>query len=468
MPLLEQLGLVAPAAFISRSSEPVDASDAGEQPSSRRSAKSARVQVIEGEPTIVAQIALGKIHWGGKFRGQLWGLAGPDGALAHGGSAGHLKDLAAMNDYGARALAAIGELDTLERQWRSEHAAVRAAASDATADLQKLQKALPAMRQRRKADADFFEDVDGYLVALTRAESYVGRFREAEQGFEQAANLLKVAIYQHKIDEAGAKTDAAKAELQALQGDIDEAKRIFGSVFDTVVQVAKQDWEGLATKAISYLGEKSIDASYGPQLKELQKKLDAAKGELTRLKTAALITGIEAARNGVNMATIRLENLQAELRTALDELDRHRAHAGDELKESASTAIVGQLIAQRATQLRAIGAARATCARYQRVSQAVAGNIAEISRQYSLVGAFLDNAARADAAFERSTAYAKLLERSSRSNAVELDQWGTWVASAQRECSQAMAWLGDAGPKGPMGPFDKSTAMTREGLKDPA
>ncbi len=426
--------------------------------------KKPKSAVTEGEASLVKQVPLGQLSWGGRFRGQLWGITDKNNAVVRGGGSGPLKDIAAMNNLGERALQAIAGLDALEKRWSSERDVVRKAALHGVGDLKKLEQALPAMRKRMKGDGDFFSDVDGYLIALEAAEAVVGKIRKAEKDFDKASHELQAAVLAQKVDETGKQVEGAEGELKQLQADIEEAKKIFGGVLETVIQVAKQDWEGLATKAISFLGEKTIEAHYEPQLKELKQKLAAAKSEMVRLKSSELVSRIEAARSGVESAAIALENAQGEFRTALGQLARKQSNAKNELKESSSTAIAGQMIAQRTKQLHSIATARATCGRYLGDSAGVSANMAKISHQYALVGSWLDGAAKADPAFSRETPYAKMLELSSRSNTVMLDRWRDWVDSVQGECRRALAWIDDQGAKGPMAPFDQAITLIKQGL----
>lgn len=434
---------------------------------SSASTKSAKSTVTFGKPTITKQVPLGPIRWGGRLRGKMWGLTDTNGSVVRGGASTQLRDMAKMNNLGERALQAIAGLEALDGKWRSEHDALRKTFERAESDLKKMEQALPAMRERNKND-DFHNDVDGYLVALEDAEKRVREIPKAEKDFLAASKKLDKAV--NGLEFEGAKKDyeVAKQDYEKLQADIKEAKRIFGTVMGIAIQIGKQDWKGLATRALSHLGEKSIKAAYAPQLNQLKQELVAAKNEMARLSTAGLILEIEAARFALEAAAISLENRQHDLKTELERLARKQANASNELKESSSTAIAGQMISQRGKQLNAISTAQALCAQYLSDSAGVSKNMEQIAYEYALVGSWLDKAAKADSAFARSTPYGKMLEQSALSNSVELGDWGAWVEHVQDECAKARKWIIAPGAKGPMGPFDKAIILVKKGMKEAA
>jgi len=427
-------------------------------------AASGEASVTLGEPSIGKQVALGKIHFGGKLRGTMWGLTDKDGAVVRSGI-GLMKDLARMNDLGERALKAIDGLESLDATWRAKFDIAHKATQRGEVDLKKLEQAIPAMKKRSKRDGDFFNDVDGYLVAMEKTEDVIRRIPKAQKDFERFSHELNKAVFELEFAEAETKYNVTKDKLDQLKADMKQAQGIFGSVMGIAIQIAKQDWEGLATKAVAFVGEKTIEGFYTLEMDELRSELSAAKSEMTRLKTAGLVSGIEAARAGLESAAIGLQVVQREFKTALDQLVRKQANARNELEESSSTAIAGRMIEQRTQQRSLVATARSTCERYLGDSAGLLKSVALISREYSQVGSFLEAAAKVDPAFRSGTPYVKMFELSARSNVVSLDHWGNWVEGVQDKCRQAQQWLAVQGPKGPMGPYDRAIERVKQGLK---
>jgi len=421
-------------------------------------------KLSSGAPVPAKQVSLGALRWEGKYKGKLWGLTDKSGAIARGGK---LKFMARLNSLGERALVAIAELETVAGDWNADVDAVLEAAVQAGKDLKALKKSQPAMRKRMKNDPDFFGDVNGYLVALKGAEKIVGRIGKAEKDYNQAVILLEAEVAAKQGDDAGEDAKSKQGAVNAKEAEIKEAKRIFGDVMKLVIQVAKQDWKGLATKAVSHLADKYVVASYASELKELKKELSAAKNKVKAFKTKELVKRIEAAAVGVESAVIDFENAQAELTTALGALKRHQANATNELKESSSTAIGGKLLVQRAEQLHSITMARNSCGRYIRESAVVSKNIAQISLNYIQMTSWLASAAKTDPAFGPNTPYGKMLALSAGSNASKLDNWVAWDKHVRSECTKALKRVTDPGPKGPMAPFDEGITVLDEGLTAP-
>ena len=141
----------------------------------------------------------------------------------------------------------------------------------------------------------------------------------------------------------------------------------------------------------------------------------------------------------------------------------------DRLKKpgSPSTAQAGIMLGQRSAQFTAVNAARAACERYQQFSTDGRPRMTTIGERYGMVGSWLDGAAKADPIFNRSKPYAKVLERSALSNAVEITRVKDWVGGVQSECAKELAWLADTSAKGPMAHFDSAVGVTKAALVDP-
>jgi len=428
--------------------------------------------MVEGEAEVARQVPLGPVRFGGRTKGRLWAMTDPRGAIVRGGSGSHLKPLSQLNELGAWVLQAVADHAAREDQWRQGVALARKSAEKARSDLKVLKRegsrgetALGQAMERRLDESDFFGDVDGYLDAQERAEGLVGVIRKAEKDFDRATHQLDAALSAAAYHEVEKDLKDKQEELEQLERDIEQAKRIFGQVIGIVNQVRKQDWEGLATRVISQVATRSIEAKWAPEVAKLKEELASAKKQMRRLKTEELVSQIEAARAGLESAALAFENAREELDTALGQLARHRKNASHELKESSSTAVAGRLIAQRAQQLYAVTRTRQLCEAFLRDTRKGTQRLLQISRQYSLVGSRLDRTARSEPAYARGTMLRKTLEQSALSNAVLIDQWQTWLEKkVQPECAQALKWLTKDGPTAPMAPFDEAVELLERGL----
>jgi hypothetical protein len=319
------------------------------------------------------------------------------------------------------------------------------------------------LAKRVKKDKDFFSDVNGYLEKLELAEGLFEMIPGAEKDFEAASYKLKEVVFAYEVDKTSDKYKDKEEELEDLKKEIESTQELFKEVVEIATNIAKQDWKDVAANAISFLGKRAIDAAYEPQLNTLKQELEGLKQKVRELKDKQFFNAIEGARARLESASIRLENAQSEFKTALEQLARVQANARNELNESSSTAIAGKLIVGRTQQLKSIAAGQTSCRRYLELSKRGSDRISEIGDKYGMVGAFLDQAAKADPAFNRNKRFAKTLELSSRSNVVELDEWRNWVKHVQSECTKALQWL-DQGSKGPMAPFDQAISLVKQGM----
>ncbi len=424
--------------------------------------------VVEGDMTLIKQVPLGNVVYDGKRQGKLWAVTDPQNNIVTSGASPSEKDMAHANKLGRSALKAITDLESLDLEWRRLYKNNIKASAQAKEDVKKLVESVPAMKKRNakgnSRDDNFDLRVKVYLDALDEAQTLVEQTEEDGQALGNATNKLTAAVLELRFDEAE-KMFAIKEDMRdQLRADMAESKRIFGDLLSTAIQFAKQDWKGLATRAVTYLGEKSIEAEYAPGLEKLSQELIAAKNAMTKLKTDKLVTLVEAARHELNRAALALASTEKQFVRTLEKLDRERASARNELNESPSTKHAATMIEQRVQHIKDVDKARATCAKYLRDSAKIAKAMAGISRNYILVSDMLDAAGKANPAFADSM-YKDIVLRGTTSNAVELDRWTNWASSVQVKCTKAHKWLNTKGPGGPMGSFDKVIPLISNGLK---
>lgn len=417
----------------------------------------------EAETITVKQVALGPIRWNGKYRGKLWGLTDTNGALVRGGPTVPLKDMAQVNRMGERALEIINTLEERYDAWHGEYGRLQQSAENARRDLKKMEKAIPAIKRRNKND-DFQDDMNNYVDAKDAAESAVAEVRIKDNEFKAAAYGLEKTINDLELHKAQKAYEVAQEKVDQLKEDIEAAKGIFHAVIDIATKIAEQDWQGLATDAISYLGEKSIEIEYEPQLKQLEKELKGAETKVGTLQTEGLVLAIKEAREDLSAAAGKFKKSQDDLQRALKKFARMQTNARHELNESSSTRVVARLITQRSKQLQMIATVNKKCAHYLDEVAVMTQFMTRASHQYSLGGSWLDKMSKKDPKYNSDTKYGKMIERSCLSNAVEIDQWGAWVRQAQRQCEAAENWTNLEGEKGPMGPFDKMMKLLQTGL----
>jgi hypothetical protein len=420
--------------------------------------------IVAGEPIIVEE-PLGPLRWGGKYRGDFWALANTKGEVVRSGGGGLSNDLARINGLGTRALAAIADLETLDGKWRSESSVVRKATDQGATDVKALVKAKPAISKRNEKEDDFLGDVNGFLTALKDAEEKTKQIRKAEHDLDEAVELLNAAVYAFEFNEEEKKVKRTEDEIKKLNDEIAQAKSIFKNVMEIATKVAKQDWEGLATKAISAYADAVIDAAYAQQLDELKKQLSEAKKKMGQLKEKELVSRINAAHSKLESATVALDIAQSNLAKFLENFKKIQRNARNELNKSEDTKIAGKMIDDRTKQLNSIAAARATCRKYLNDSKRVAKAMSLISDQYSQVGTFLDKAVKIDPAFDQNKPYGKKVYLLSIKNAVSLGNWSAWVSGVQSECSKALQFFDQQGDKGPMGPFDQAIKELHSALE---
>jgi len=419
---------------------------------------------------VAAQKPLGLIAWE-RHRATVWAMTDPAGAIAKGGGGPQQAALAKMNEYGTMAVQAVAQMNTLEAAWRQSVEGVRKTTAQSAIDIKKVEAELPALRTLGTKDEDFFRDVNDYVSGMENAEGIVGGIKKAEEGVKKALSALKGSETWKKVNDKAVEVKEDQQKVEEKQKEIEDAKRLAHEVFDIGEKIIKMDWSGLASKALEFARDKAIDtavdAQFGQDLSDLKDQLAKAETELKSLKDEAFQTDIETARHGVNEALIELDNAKNKFLTALKQLDRLQKHASDKLNKSPATAMLGTKLQQRTKQLHAVSDARTMCERYGHFAETERKNMTLVSNKYGTVGSWLDTAAAADPAFDRSKPYAKMLERSALSNSVELGRWDNWTESVQGECQKAIAWLGDTSPKGPMVHFERAVAIAKQSISNP-
>jgi vacuolar-type H+-ATPase subunit I/STV1 len=303
---------------------------------------------------------------------------------------------------------------------------------------------------------------------MEQALVIVKNISEAQEGVLKAASALESA---QAWEQANAKKEEIKddqAKLKALEDEIAAYKHVFHEIADIAQKVAKQDWAGLASKALDFAVDQAIDAladaRYGKDLADMQAKLAKAQEELKNLTFEALHKAVEAAHHGVSQSLIGLDKARQEFNNSIQELARLHSVASIRLEKSPSTKAVGIMLEQRAKQVHAINVASSKCEGYLRDSATRRKNIGTGRDKYRVIGSWLDKAAAADPAFVRSKPYAKMIEQTMLSNAVEFGNWDTHAQTVEAECNKALSWLADAGPSGPMVHFDRAVAVIKKGM----
>jgi hypothetical protein len=420
--------------------------------------------ILDAEPSIVVEQPIGQLVWANRTR-KVWGFTTVDGELASGGSNWQEKDLTKMTALAAHAVNMVVQMQTWEEAWRLDVAKVKFAAKQATADLAKVEAALPAMAERMKKDKDFFQDVSAYVRAETFAKGFVTKIGVAADEFKAAHSELKAAIYRKDLGAAEADQAAAEAALETKKAEVKEAQEIYKLVFEIGGKLIDKKWGEAAEKALEFVGEKIVDAAFSDSLDKLKAAVDDAKDKVRHFKTSALAEEVEAARHRLSAAVGQLKSVEDDFEAALDDLGNQQANAQNELKESGETKVVGKMIGERVKQLAAISAAKASCGVYSRAADGAKAKLSKIADEFAKVGSWLDQAAAASPDYNRDLPYAKMIERCARRNADVFWDWASTVPSAKRECDEAIVWLGDSSDKGPMGDFEKARKATSKGLK---
>jgi peptidoglycan hydrolase-like protein with peptidoglycan-binding domain len=410
-------------------------------------------------------------------RVQFWAMTDPAGAIVRSGNGNpRMAALASMNTYGDDVVQSAGTLKQEEAEWRRLVDVVRKAAAQSAVDIKKAEAELPAMRQQRKKDPHFFDGVNGYTKALEHAQGLVGPISAAKEGLNQALQKLRSSELWKEVHEKEAEVKKDEADLTAKEKQIAaekaQAKAIIDTIFDVATKVAKEDWVGAAGKAINFVVDQAmdaaIDAHYARDLDDLKAKLAKAQTDLQNVTDQALNSDIEAARFGVNEAADRLNIAKNDLNTALAQLRRAQTHATDTLK-NANSKSTAAMLTQRVKQKQDVDAARNACEIYVKMAGRFRERAPRVSDQYGIVGSWLDDAAKAEpAVFDRSKPYAKMLERSALSNAVELNNLKDWLPSPQGQCQEALTYLADTSDKGPMYYFERAVEIMNQALVDPS
>lgn len=480
--LLTKLGLAPSASLAAAGTVPASApktskaSSTGNKKSKDSSAKAGAADkkapagssggvVIEPEDfDVAAQIAIGQLVWSRRTH-KVWGFADRDGRLCKGGSSWQYKDLARMNALAAHAVNLVVEMQELEEKWRLDVFRVREGAKAGAAGLANVEKAMDAIAERSKKDKDFFQDVNAYLRAESSAKAYVPKMNAAHAEVKAATYALEGAVKRIALKDAEREAKMLASDIAKLEAKRKAAQEAYKTVIDIAKKLIAQDWKALAEKAIHWANEKTIDSFFTADIQALQANLSDTKKKIDALEDAVLTAELAEKQQKLEAAINSLEAVKEEFVDALDALGAHQANAQNELKESKSTAPVAEVIAGRTKQLNAITDALASCKAYLAVADKGKTKLEKIAGEFAKVGSWLDLAAKSDPAFDRDTNYAKVIEKSSRLNADVFWTWASTVPSAKRECSEALAWVGDKSDKGPMGDYEKALKATSRGLK---
>src|SRR5262249_566296 len=173
---------------------------------------------------------------------------------------GPQADLATMNEFGDAVVRAVAQLNELEGQGRQSVEVVRKAAAQRAIDIKKVDGQLPAMRERRRKASDFFRNVNDYLTDMEKAEGIVCRIRKAEEELKIPPSTLQKKELWGQANEKKKEVKEAEDKVKGKEAEIAQAKAMVGAILDVAQKVIKQDWTGLASKALEFARDKAIDA----------------------------------------------------------------------------------------------------------------------------------------------------------------------------------------------------------------
>ena len=466
MSLLAVLNLSPPARVLA----PADAS-AGEGPSkggeSRRKPIRAKVGVTEGEVSLIGQSELGSVRWRG-HDGKLWAMTDTGGNEVTGGPSLGWKQMAEANARGSQAVQAIAGLGNDETRWTQAYVLVRNAYQRGLTEL----KAFDAVEKafaKREGEADFAGEMNAFLKARAVAMVLADKIGLAEQGFKLAALKVDALLTRGEVAQAEDVVAAKQQQVQAKEAEIAEAKAVFADLFDTVTKLVKEDWEGLATKAISSFADAFIETGFAAELAAAKAGLERAQGRLKGLRARELAQLLEAGRADMLTAAMNCDIAQKELVAGLDELGRLQRMAMGELEKKPDTALGAKMLQGQLDLRLAVSVARGWCQRYLAIAGRLVKEIGFIEAKFGYAGSWLDDAAKGGPQFARGGDWAKLVKSDADANVKTLKAWARHVANTQAECAKTLKWLDDdKGKTGPEAPFISAIERMNRALQPKA
>lgn len=475
MSLLNILGLASVQTLASPSppvgEKPTGGSAEGKAGSSTRPKTRGKDHQVDdgvslGEPTTVIAPKLGWVGVNGKER-QVFGFTDTEGTLVRGGSSKPFRALSELNAYAMRGVELVVEMQELDDAWRADIDRVRQSAKAGAVQVEALEKALPAMTRRMGKDSDFFNDVNGYLTAFEAAKAFPDRIQALAHGIEQARLTLVAVVADKAKDAAEQAARAVAGAVAAKEAEIKAANEMFKIAFDIALKVAAFKWQEIADKAFALASEKAFNEAASLGLEQLKTQLAKAKAKVQQIADQAYAARIEAAREGLASVVGDMKTIQGEFASALRQLASRQANAQNELGESGDTAVVGKMVGARARQIADVARSRASCGLYASVADKGKAKVMKIGEIFGKVGAFLDESAKIDPAFDRSKPYATSIELSALTNSKTFYDWTDSVSTSKAACKAALDWLNSDDDASPMAAYESVLKVVGDGISRP-
>jgi hypothetical protein len=421
-------------------------------------------KVEAGEPTVTPRrTRITAITVAGS-KLDLWGLMDKGGAIAQSGGKPPLDRLTSIN-RAAVELYKLNDQTMLVRVpiWRQAVAGVRRTAASAGAALKEAEAQKAGIGKQRDQGGGFFEDVNGYLLALAEVRKIAGQIQSAQTAYEQSLAELESKVGLKDYEEG--KDDVAKkqAELDAKKAELAEAQEIFGKVLEIGKKVASADWKGLADQAIGYIKDKAeeavrdkiLDQLFAVKIQQLTDALDEAKKKTAAAKAKWLEKSVEAATLGMRKAATDFDNARGELKGSLANLARNQGNAVGALKRNKSTQRFGELIEQRSGQLAAIGKAREVVHSFMGVADSVVAQAGALRQQYARLSTEIAHL-KDDPVYRSDSAWGKEALAVAVANAALMVRVSDAAGGLLGEANVALTYLGNDAEAGPMGPYNKA------------
>jgi hypothetical protein len=432
------------------------------------------VELGQGTTITIRRVSLGKLYWERRYKGDLFGFTDTNGDVVTGGPRPGWRAMALGNLYGRRALAAIYDLDQLERRWRTHFDRVKQGFADGQELAKKTERSMAAISERSAKEPQFGMAVHNFLEGFEALPTLALEIEEADEMFGASLNRLKSWLKQGDIDKTAdyllmKEADKAEvlADIAAAKAILDKVLSIGGQIVGVGAAPGAASVVGLVSEGVKELGGAIIEGFYAERLGALEAALAATKERLAGLRNAKYKDDLNAAQAELAGARKRCEVAAKNFTKGVKALDYARATALN-IATSPSTRIISDVINLRAQQFQNIARLRTASEGFLKLQDGLVGSLAKLTDHYLHIGDWIDDIAAPDPRLARNSAWASANELSAYSNSTKLGEWKAYVPFAREACQNAHKAVEGDGPAKALRPYDQAMSMVEKALATPS
>lgn len=406
----------------------------------------------------VKEKALGKLYWGGGYKGKLWAMVDPQGKEAKSGSP--IAALARLNKDGRDAHRIIEELQDQRADCQGRIKNIQAENKRVAGKCAMVAKALN--------DASLLQNtyLQGYTEALRNADLARGEIKTASEEIEARLKALENAKTEYEKFKVDEMAEDKKKQFKDAKRDRDATIASITKVLAFAKLVRGGNLVAIADAAINKIATDIVQVDYEPKLKALKREI-AVLGKQSKELDKVIVKGkVNEAALWLKAELSDFDNKQKSLNSALKTAAEKRTLAmrALSLKDGSTRATRGlaDLMRERKNHTKYVEWARSDFADYKTKLERMMRDLNTLSRFYGSVDSVLKKAAKKDKSYSPDSEYGKAIIKWAARNGLLFINWGNYARGEIRYCKKEEKYVNDEGAKGPFAEFNKIKRMIED------